>query len=76
MLGAKRSPLYPVAGTMAPRLTTVDRIYLAIIASAILLLLGAAGLYPTSCRTPERSVPHDLGKRVALAANDDQEPRT
>jgi len=46
-LGAKRSPLYPVAGTMAPRLTTMDRIYLAIIASAILLLHGAACLYVT-----------------------------
>ena len=45
MLGAKRSPLYPVAGTMAPRLTTMDRIYLAIIASAILLVLGVAGLF-------------------------------
>ena len=58
----------------------MDRIYLAIIASAILLLLGAAGLYVT--RTADlmpharRSVPHDLGKREALAANDDQEPRT
>ena len=40
---------------MAPRLTTVDRIYLAIIASAILLLLGAAGLYVT--RTADL-VPH------------------
>ena len=29
---------------MAPRLTTMDRIYLAIIASAILLVLGVAGL--------------------------------
>ena len=45
MLGAKRSPLYPVAGTMAPRLTTMDRIYLAIIASAILLVLGVVGLF-------------------------------
>jgi len=32
---------------MAPRLTTMDRIYLAIIASAILLLHGAACLYVT-----------------------------
>ena len=32
---------------MAPRLTTMDRIYLAIIASAILLVLGVAGLYVT-----------------------------
>ena len=30
---------------MAPRLTTMDRIYLAIIASAILLVLGVAGLF-------------------------------
>jgi len=60
-------------------LMTRDRIYLANIALAILLPLGAAAFTspgpPTSCRTPERSVPHDLGKRKALAANDDQEPR-
>ena len=30
-----------------PRLTAMDRIYLAIIASALLLLLGATGLYVT-----------------------------
>ena len=44
-MGAKGLPLYSVAGTMAPRLTTMDRIYLVIIASAILLVLGVAGLF-------------------------------
>ena len=55
LLGAKRSPLYSVAGTMAPRLTTMDRIYLAIIASAILLVLGVAG--PVVIRTADL-MPH------------------
>ena len=48
--GAGAACIQPTAlGTMAqpPGLTTMDRICLAIIASAVLLLLGAASLYVT-----------------------------
>ena len=66
---------------MAPQLTTMDRIDLAIIASAILLVLGAAGLYVTrtaNLMTHARTIgAARSGKREALAANRRiQEPRT
>ena len=53
-------------------LTTMDRILLAIIASAVLLLLGAASLYVTNTAdlmiTPARSgSPVEIDKREPLA---------
>ena len=44
-------------------LTTMDRIFRAIIACAVLLLLGAASLYVTNARRPHTSRPHGRGRR-------------
>ena len=49
---------------LCPRvgLPPMDRILLAIIASSVLLLLGAAGLYVDQDRRPLKSRPHSRGR--------------
>src|SRR4051794_21261453 len=44
------------------QLTSMDRVYLAIIVSALLLFLGAAGLYVTRTRGPHAARSH--GRRL------------